>query len=67
MLPSNIDEIIEEVKNNNMKWENGQKIKVIENGKINKHNLVSACSEYMNINNIEYNTFKFNDLKEYIK
>lgn len=39
---------------------------VIDDGKLNSHLLVSVVRDYFNKNDIEYSTFSFKDLKEFI-
>lgn len=46
--------------------EDGVKMKVYDNGRINNHLFVDFVRKYYNVNNIEYGTFDFNDLKPYL-
>ena len=46
--------------------DDGIKIYVIKDGKINNHLLVDFVRKYFNDNGIEYSTFSFDDLKPFL-
>lgn len=46
--------------------DDGIKIYVIKDGKINNHLLVDFVRKYFNDNDIEYSTFSFDDLKPFL-